>query len=361
MTGGKAVWVRSEITDSRTQSWFDRTAAALGVTNGQITREQYATYMQQRMAGGWGGGRSGGAPGSAPAGGPGAPGGSDGGDRTSRWADSMFRRQDANGDGVLNYDEMSESLRSERDKYDTNRDGFIDANEFKAYFQGFIQQRQAERNTASDPSSTQGGSGGGWNNGGWQGGGWNGGGGWGGGGGWQGQMPTTPPSEEERKPVVYRSGSLPKELPSWFREIDTDSDAQLGLYEWKNSGRSLDEFRRMDRNGDGFLTVSEVIRHQDALAKNNPSTGGPDGALASNASPGNSFGRGGGPGRGGWFGAPGGQDNGMGRNRGGRGGRFNAPWGNGSNDGSWGGGMGRGPGGGRRNRGGAGGGNGSGG
>ena len=35
-----------------------------------------------------------------------------------RWAESTFRRMDTNGDGLLNYDEMSESLRAERDKWD---------------------------------------------------------------------------------------------------------------------------------------------------------------------------------------------------------------------------------------------------
>src|SRR5262249_38226004 len=104
-----------------------------------------------------------------------------------------------------------------------------------AYFQAAVQQRMAE--------------GGGWNPN-WQGGG----------------MPdlgsTTAPAEEEvKKPVVYHAGNLPKDIPDWFKQIDADGDGQIGLYEWKASGRTLDEFRKIDRNNDGFLTIDEVMRY----------------------------------------------------------------------------------------------------
>jgi hypothetical protein len=58
---------------------------------------------------------------------------------------------------------------------------------------------------------------------------------------------------------VYRPGSLPAGLPDWFVQLDTDRDAQIGLYEWRKSGRPLEEFQAMDRNNDGFLTVEEVL------------------------------------------------------------------------------------------------------
>jgi EF hand len=60
-------------------------------------------------------------------------------------------------------------------------------------------------------------------------------------------------------PIVYHSHNLPKQLPAWFQQLDTNHDAQIGLYEWKVSGRSIAEFQRMDRNNDGFLTVEEVL------------------------------------------------------------------------------------------------------
>src|SRR4029077_16432070 len=78
------------------------------------------------------------------------------------------------------------------------------------------------------------------------------------------------PEEEDRKPVVHRAGKLPKELRAWFKELETDGDGQIGLYEWKASGRPLDEFMKMDRNGDGFLTVEEVLR---SVAAAKPQTG----------------------------------------------------------------------------------------
>lgn len=238
MANGKEVLVRSEISNEFMQRMFDRIAGQVGVTNGVITRQQFTTYMQERMSGGGRGGPPGGGtggPGGPPGGGMGGPGGSQG---SSPWgnpdamADMFFRRMDQNGDGLLNYDEMSESLRIEREKHDTNRDGFIDQTEFKAYIQARFQNRDG-----------QGGSGGPMGN-------------------WPGMMPQTIPQieEEEQKPVVYRAGKLPKDMPSWFTQLDADNDGQIGLYEWKSSGRSFDEFDKLDRNGDGFVVVDEVLR-----------------------------------------------------------------------------------------------------
>jgi hypothetical protein len=70
----------------------------------------------------------------------------------------------------------------------------------------------------------------------------------------------TPMEEEEKRPTVHRAGKLPKGLPDWFARLDTDGDGQIGLYEWKAAGRSLDEFRKIDRNGDGLITVEEALR-----------------------------------------------------------------------------------------------------
>ena len=57
-----------------------------------------------------------------------------GGNGPEQWAEMMFRRLDTNGDGLLNYDEMPEALKAERDKWDENKDGFIDLTEYKKYF-----------------------------------------------------------------------------------------------------------------------------------------------------------------------------------------------------------------------------------
>jgi EF hand len=78
----------------------------------------------------------------------------------------------------------------------------------------------------------------------------------------------SPPPEEEKRPVVYRAGNLPKELPPWFAQLDEDKDGQVGLYEWKKAGRPLNEFQAIDLNGDGFITVEEALRYTKTQGKN---------------------------------------------------------------------------------------------
>jgi hypothetical protein len=77
-------------------------------------------------------------------------------------------------------------------------------------------------------------------------------------------VPSRTPTGEDSRPTVYRLGKMPKDLPSWFEQLDTDKDGQVGLYEWKKAGRNVDEFLAMDANKDGFLTAEEVLRHQRA-------------------------------------------------------------------------------------------------
>src|SRR5205823_13018941 len=60
LSNGKNVWVRSESPNEFSQGFFDRIAQSMNITNGQITREQFVTYMQQQQQNGWGGGGRGG-------------------------------------------------------------------------------------------------------------------------------------------------------------------------------------------------------------------------------------------------------------------------------------------------------------
>jgi hypothetical protein len=85
---------------------------------------------------------------------------------------------------------------------------------------------------------------------------------------------------EDKRPTVYRATNLPKGLPTWFAQLDTDKDGQVGLYEWKTAGRPLSEFQQWDLNGDGFITVEEAMRiakpsQGTAVASGAPSTAGP--------------------------------------------------------------------------------------
>ncbi len=238
ISGGKDVINRSDISDPRMQGMFDSFAQRMGITNGQLTKQQFMAISQQRGTGP-GGGSPGGFAGPGQGGGPGGmppnlppgqQGGAGGPPTLDQRAEASFRRHDLNGDGVLNFDEMPPDLRAERDRWDTNGDGFIDLNEYKEYYKARWQQTQLERGWG-DPLD---------------------------GSGWTPDADIIPP-DEDKKPVVYRAGKLPKELPAWFQQLDTDGDGQIGLYEWKNSGRTLEEFQKIDRNGDGFLTPDEVL------------------------------------------------------------------------------------------------------
>jgi Ca2+-binding EF-hand superfamily protein len=281
MTGGKDVWVRADIRDERQQGFFDRIAQSANVTNGQLTREQFQQGMSQ-MRGGRGGGGAGAG---------GGPNAAQGGNWIDNAAENMFRKQDTNQDGVLNNDEMPENLRTELDKWDTDKNGLIDLNEFKAWFQARMQQVMLDRNSGQ-------------------------------GGAEQGDS-------ERKPPVGYRIGKLPKELPAWFAELDVDQDAQIGLYEWKTSGRSLDEFNKIDRNGDGFLTVDEVLRYEAAQGRG-PAPGGAGGAFAGAGSETPGFGMTpGAPGRTSFY--PGGGQPGWGANNGAQGWNGQRDFGKGKN------------------------------
>jgi len=210
-----------------------------GITNGVVTREQFAQYMQERMAqrGGPGGGTGGRGPGGGP------PANASPAEQAA-WLDerakSRFSVLDTNGDGVLTaaeltpkndrYDDMRNALHSEMDRWDANKNGQIEFDEFKEFYKAYAETRQAQ-----------------------------------GGGFGPGTDPTS--DEEKKKTVVYRYGNLPPDLPAWFAQYDTDHDGQVGLYEWKAARKASGDlqvalFEQMDTNGDGFLTVEEVLRYE---------------------------------------------------------------------------------------------------
>jgi len=170
-------------------------------------------------------------------------------------ARKLFQKFDVNGDGVLTTDEMPDDLRADRGRWDTNRDGLIDQAEYAAYHLGRLRHLSEQVVTGQiDLKLKRGGPG----------------------TDPQPADPTRPPvapppaDATEHRPAVARAGKLPPGLPDWFVKLDADGDGQIGLYEWKTSGRPLAEFADIDRNGDGLITPDEMLRyladHPDAKA-----------------------------------------------------------------------------------------------
>ncbi len=197
-----------------------------GITNDQITREQFSTFFpkagQYMMPGG---GRPGGPQGDGPTPPPGSPPiqpGQNPLEAIAAWAEADFKRRDINGDGRLVPEEMSEQLRSQLDRWDTNHDGLITLDEYKVYFSARLQMGDGGQNQPN---------------------------------------PITILIEEDydRRPDVIRAGKLPKELPKWFGELDVDQDGQVALHEWFKAGKDLEEFKEWDRNDDGLITAEEVL------------------------------------------------------------------------------------------------------
>ena len=147
----------------------------------------------------------------------------------------LFRRLDQDGDGVLVRAEMPEGLRGQWRKWDRNRDGVIDPNEYAAYYQASLSvvsdkvaSGEIRLQSAKALASL-----------------------------------VQPPVPAKPEPVAFavRYGKLPPGLPDWFAELDTDRDGQVGLYEWRRAGRPIAEFRKMDLDGDGLLTPEEYLRY----------------------------------------------------------------------------------------------------
>jgi hypothetical protein len=166
-------------------------------------------------------------------------------------AQRIFQKLDRDADGALRFDEMPDTLRSERGRWDRNGDGFLDVGEYWAYYQSLLGTLTEHVTSGQiDLRLKRGGP--------------------------TGNTTALPsPPGEKPRPTVVRSTNLPARLPPWFTQLDTDEDTQVGLYEWKLGGRPLDEFFRMDRNDDGFITVEELIRHlsQESADKANRAAG----------------------------------------------------------------------------------------
>ncbi|HUR53535.1 MAG TPA: EF-hand domain-containing protein, partial [Gemmataceae bacterium] len=142
-------------------------------------------------------------------------------------AKKLFTRFDLNADGTLNADEMPDGLWKDWRRWDRNRDGVIDFDEYGAYYRGNLdwvsEKVAAGEITLKLPKSMTG---------------------------------PTPKAVAQVAPAEKGAPAL----PAWFADLDGDRDGQIGLYEWRAAGRPIAEFLAMDLDGDGLLPPAEYLR-----------------------------------------------------------------------------------------------------
>jgi len=57
--------------------------------------------------------------------------------------------------------------------------------------------------------------------------------------------------------TMHRKSHFVPDLPAQFATLDKNGDGQVALYEWDR--KKYTEFRKLDLNGDGFLTPAELL------------------------------------------------------------------------------------------------------
>jgi hypothetical protein len=215
VAGREKVWDRRTITDGGLRDVFDRVVTRLKLTGGQVARSDFRAYAREYLSA----------------------------ERSPAWreprerdmgreADRIFQRLDQNRDRWLTATEQPDSLRTNLSKWDADGDRFINSTEYRAYFPDRLRQAtrewQARPATPADTNTTRG-----------------------------------------ERPPAGRAAEAPKGTPTWFAELDTDSDGQVGLYEWRQVW-PVREFVQIDPNRDGFLTAAELRRLLETTGPDRP-------------------------------------------------------------------------------------------
>lgn len=133
----------------------------------------------------------------------------------------MIKRMDKNGDGKLSKDELPEMLRDRFEQIDTNMDGFVDEKELA---QAGERLRKLRGDSPDAPP-----------------------------------FPGRPGAGAPGRPSGEAAIAANRErIAQFLREHDKDSDGRISLKEFGEDRH--EEYKKLDANGDGFLTPDELAR-----------------------------------------------------------------------------------------------------
>ena len=150
-------------------------------------------------------------------------------ERIRTYAANLLRQYDADKNGTLEKSEWSQMSMNPTDA-DRNHDGHITLDELAAWLLAYSQNRAAASGSSSSSAS---------------------------------KMWSSPTSSGKRS---YRFLSpaerLPKGLPDWFTQKDTNADGQVSMAEFSAAwtDQSADEFAKYDLNNDGVITADECLK-----------------------------------------------------------------------------------------------------